>query len=67
MDSILISVTPEEAKAINLIREITTFNITGLNNDANFKQNDCKEEQQEIQNDQRNISGEGKNDEDLFN
>ena len=28
IDSILISVTPEEAKEINLIREIATFNIT---------------------------------------
>lgn len=30
MDSILIAVTPEEAKTINLIREIATFNITGV-------------------------------------
>lgn len=30
-DSILICVTPEEAKEINLIREIATFNITGVN------------------------------------
>ncbi|MBQ9314714.1 MAG: hypothetical protein IJ220_06985 [Clostridia bacterium] len=31
LDSILISVTPEEAKQINLIRDIATFNITGIN------------------------------------
>lgn len=31
VDSILISVTPEEAKEINLLREIGTFNITGIN------------------------------------
>lgn len=31
VDSILICVTPEEAKQINLIREIATFNITGIN------------------------------------
>lgn len=32
IDSILISVTSEEAKQINLIRELATFNITGINN-----------------------------------
>lgn len=32
IDSILISVTPEEAKQINLIRDLATFNITGINN-----------------------------------
>ena len=32
IDSVLISVTPEEAKEVNLIREIATFNITsGIN------------------------------------
>lgn len=31
IDSILIAVTPEEAKEINLIREIAEFNITGIN------------------------------------
>ena len=31
MDSILIAVTPEEAKEINLVREIASFNITGVN------------------------------------
>lgn len=31
VDSILISVTPEEAKEINLLREIASFNITGIN------------------------------------
>lgn len=30
VDSILISVTPEEAKEINLLREIASFNITGI-------------------------------------
>lgn len=30
IDSILISVTSEEAKEINLIREIATFNVTGI-------------------------------------
>lgn len=30
-DSILISVTPEEAKTINLLRDIGSFNITGIN------------------------------------
>ena len=34
IDSLLISVTPEEAKQINLIREIATFNITGINNNV---------------------------------
>lgn len=31
IDSILIAVTPEEAKEINLLREFATFNITGVN------------------------------------
>lgn len=31
IDSILIAVTPEEAKEINLIRDIAIFNITGVN------------------------------------
>ena len=31
VDSILISVTPDEAKEINLLRDIATFNITGIN------------------------------------
>ncbi len=35
-DSILICVTPEEAKEINLIRDIATFNITGI--DINKKE-----------------------------
>lgn len=30
LDSILISVTPEEAKEINLLREIGSFNVTGV-------------------------------------
>lgn len=30
VDSILISVTPEEAKAINLIKDLAVFNITGI-------------------------------------
>lgn len=30
IDSVLISVTPEEAKEINLIREIASFNVTGI-------------------------------------
>lgn len=30
IDSIMISVTPEDAKEINLLREIATFSITGL-------------------------------------
>jgi hypothetical protein len=30
IDSIMIAVTPEEAKEINLIRDIATFSITGL-------------------------------------
>lgn len=33
-DSILISVTPDEAKEVNLLREIATFNITGVNNNV---------------------------------
>lgn len=31
IDSVLIAVTPEEVKEINLLREIATFNITGIN------------------------------------
>lgn len=31
IDSVLISVTSEEAKTINLLRDIATFNITGVN------------------------------------
>lgn len=31
IDTILIAVLPQEAKEINLIREIATFNITGIN------------------------------------
>lgn len=30
IDSVLISVTPDEAKEINLIREIASFNVTGI-------------------------------------
>lgn len=38
LDSILIAVTPEEAKEINLLREFATFNITGVN-DVNLLTN----------------------------
>lgn len=31
LDSILIAVTPDEAKIINLIRDLATFNVTGVN------------------------------------
>ncbi len=37
IDSILISVTPEEAKEINLIRDIATFNITSGNLNSNIE------------------------------
>ena len=50
IDSILIAVTSEEAKEINLIREMATFNITGVNN------------KKEIQNEVviiNNLSGDG--------
>ena len=33
IDSIMIAVTTEDAKEINLLREIATFNVTGLPND----------------------------------
>ena len=33
IDSIMIAVIPEEAKEINLIREIATFSITGISNE----------------------------------
>lgn len=32
IDSVMIAVTPEEAKQINLLRNVGTFNITGVNN-----------------------------------
>lgn len=32
VDSIMIAVTPDEAKQINLLRDIATFNITGISN-----------------------------------
>lgn len=37
IDSILVSVTEEEAKQINLIREIANFNITGITEKQNTK------------------------------
>ena len=33
IDSVMIAVGPEEAKEINLIRDIATFNITGISNE----------------------------------
>lgn len=33
IDTVLVAVTPEEAKKINLIREIASFNVTELGND----------------------------------
>ena len=33
IDSIMIAVTPEEAKEINLIRDIATFSITGISDE----------------------------------
>lgn len=35
IDTIIIAVTPEEAKEINLLREIATFNIVEINNENN--------------------------------
>ncbi|MBQ8299785.1 MAG: hypothetical protein IJX99_08055 [Clostridia bacterium] len=32
IDSIMVAVTPDEAKQINLLRDIATFNITGISN-----------------------------------
>lgn len=40
IDSILISVTQEEAKEINLLREIGSFNITGINTSQTQNKND---------------------------
>ena len=40
IDSILISVTPDEAKEINLLREIGSFNITGINTTQILSSND---------------------------
>lgn len=37
IDSVLVSVTEEEAKQINLIREIANFNITGITEKQNAK------------------------------
>lgn len=34
IDSIMIPVTPEDAKEINLLREIATFSITGISNEG---------------------------------
>ena len=33
INSIMIAVTPEDAKEINLIRDIATFNVTGISSD----------------------------------
>ena len=38
IDSVLIAVNPEEAKAINLIRDFATFNITGVNEETERKE-----------------------------
>ena len=38
IDSILLAVTSDEAKQINLLRDISTFNITGLSNN-DYKNN----------------------------
>lgn len=52
IDSILVSVTEEEAKQINLIREIANFNITGIAEKANI------EDEKQIFNESGDVSGE---------
>lgn len=52
IDSILVSVTEEEAKQINLIREIANFNITGITEKANI------EDEKQIFNESGDVSGE---------
>ena len=53
IDSILISVTPEEAKQVNLIRELATFNITGINNNVSMQKFNLPNENNVV----TNISG----------
>lgn len=52
IDSVLVSVTEEEAKQINLIREIANFNITGITEKANI------EDEKQIFNESGDVSGE---------
>ena len=52
IDSILVSVTEEEAKQINLIREIANFNITGITEKPNI------EDEKRMFNESGDVSGE---------
>lgn len=52
IDSVLVSVTEEEAKQINLIREIANFNITGITEKQNAKN------EKQIFNESGDVSGE---------
>lgn len=58
VDSILISVTPEEAKEINLLREIASFNITGIKHNEEVSK-DALIDEAGLLNNSGELSGEG--------